>query len=133
MSLSAEVRSFLDEPRFAVLATVNPDGSVHQSVMWYVLEGDRILMNTARGRVKATNLAANQVISICIEDGYRFVTISGAATLDEDQVRAHADIRRIGIRYVGDAEIDSMYERNFKGQHRISISLPADSVIARGF
>jgi PPOX class probable F420-dependent enzyme len=133
LALSAEVRAFLDEPRFGVLATTNPDGSIHQSVMWFVLDGDQILMNTARGRIKAGNIEQNTLISLCIEDEYRFVTISGPASLNNDQTQAHADIARIGTRYVGEDKISEMYERNFKGQHRISISVPATNVIARGF
>ena len=46
------VREFLEKRRFAVLATINPDGSVQQTVMWYQLQGDKVMMNTRRGRVK---------------------------------------------------------------------------------
>lgn len=133
MPLSAEVRAFLDEPRFGVLATVNRDGTIHQSVMWFVLDGDTIVMNTARGRVKATNLQSNCHISVCIEDGYRFVTISGNASLIEDQAITHDDIRRIGLRYTGVEKKAAMYESSFKSQHRISMTLPTDNAIVRGF
>ena len=50
-------RDFLREPRFAVLGTTNDDGSAHLTVMWYVLEGDEIMFNTAAGRKKPENLA----------------------------------------------------------------------------
>lgn len=133
MPLSDNVRAFLNEPRFGVLATVNGDGTVHQSVMWYVLDGDQILMNTARGRIKAANLTQNSLISLCVEDEYRYVTISGAAQLNDDQTQAHADIRRIGTRYVGTDKIDDMYDRTFKGQHRISITVPISDLIVHGF
>jgi predicted pyridoxine 5'-phosphate oxidase superfamily flavin-nucleotide-binding protein len=54
--LKPDVRAFLDEKRFAVLATVDADGSPQQSVMWYQIEEDHVMMNTASGRVKARNL-----------------------------------------------------------------------------
>jgi PPOX class probable F420-dependent enzyme len=133
LPLTDDVRAFLTEPRFCVLATTNTDGSIHQSVMWYLLDGEHIVMNTARGRVKAGNLEHDAAISICIEDEYRFVTIAGNAQLDEDQERAHADIARIGARYVGEDKIGEMYDRVFKGQHRISITLPMTNLIVHGF
>ncbi|MGI9253224.1 MAG: pyridoxamine 5'-phosphate oxidase family protein, partial [Thermomicrobiales bacterium] len=34
-ALTPAIRAFLDEPRFAVLATVNADGILQQTVMWY--------------------------------------------------------------------------------------------------
>ena len=51
-------RAFLNEKRFAVLATINKDGTPQQTVMWYELQGDEIMMNTAHGRLKDRNLAA---------------------------------------------------------------------------
>ena len=129
--LPDNVRAFLEESRFCVLATLNSDGSIQQTVMWYLLEGDRILMNTARGRVKAANLQANPKVSLCIEDGYRYVTIEGTAKLNDDQEIAHADIRRIGVRYVGEDRIADMYENQFRTQHRVTISVPIEHIIIK--
>ena len=55
--LTPDARAFLSERRFAALATINKDGSPQQTTMWYDLDGDTILMNTAAGRVKYRNLA----------------------------------------------------------------------------
>ena len=49
-NLTAAVRHFLETPRFAVIATINEDGSPHQTVVWYLLRGDDIVMNTASCR-----------------------------------------------------------------------------------
>ena len=42
--LDEKVRAFLEEKRFAVLATIKRDGSPQQTVMWYELQGDQIMM-----------------------------------------------------------------------------------------
>jgi PPOX class probable F420-dependent enzyme len=131
--MSDAVRAFLDELRFAVLATRNSDGSISQSVMWFVIDDDTLLMNTARGRVKANNLEADGDLSICVEDGYRFVTLTGKASLVYDQDRAHADIYRLAQRYMGADGVDAMYERSFRGQERISIVMPISRIVAHGF
>lgn len=130
--LSPAIRAFLAEPRFAVLATINEDGSPQQTVMWYDLEGDAILMNTADGRVKVNNLRRDPRVSICVEDGYRYVTISGCACLIEDQERAQADILRLAIRYHGAERARSIAEQ-FRGQHRMTILVPIERIVSWGF
>ena len=78
--LSDRARAFLAEKRFAVLATINPDGTPQLTTMWYELQGDEILMNTKIGRAKEHNLRRDQRIAICIEDEYHYVTLSGTAS-----------------------------------------------------
>src|SRR5690242_1955254 len=83
--LSEDLRRFLEEPRFAVVATINPDGMPQQTVVWYGLRGDEILMNTARGRRKERNLRRDPRLSLAVEDGYRYAAIAGIARLVDDQ------------------------------------------------
>lgn len=133
MAIDEKIRAFLDEPRFAVLATINGDGTCQQTVMWYKLRGDQILLNTARGRKKDRNLLRDTRISICVEDGYRYVTVAGVATLVEDQMVAQADIKELAIRYHGTEQGEIMARNQFEKQERISILLPADGIDAHGF
>ena len=66
MPLSDAARAFLAEKRFAVLATISRDGLPHQTVMWYELRGDDIIMNTAAGRVKGpTSAPRNPCLDLC--------------------------------------------------------------------
>ena len=133
MGLSEAARAFLDEPRFATLATINLDGTPQLTVMWFQRRDDHIMMNTARGRLKDRNLLRDPRIAICIEDGYRFVTIKGAATLVEDQATAQADIRALAIRYHGEARAEQMVRDQFGLEERITIVLPINDALARGF
>ncbi|HEV8536810.1 MAG TPA: PPOX class F420-dependent oxidoreductase [Candidatus Limnocylindria bacterium] len=132
--LTPEQRKFLDEKRFAVVGTRNPDGSPHLAVMWYVLDGDEIVLNSAQGRLKDRNLAADPRISVMVPEGYRFVRIDGRAKIDHDQARAHADIRRLADRYYGDErKADEAMRNNFSKQHRITYRVPIGRVYAQGF
>jgi PPOX class probable F420-dependent enzyme len=134
--LTAEMRAFLEEPRFPVLATSFPDGRIQQSVIWYMLRGDRIIMNTARGRSKDRNLRANPKLSLCWEDGYTYLTIEGTAVeVIDDQEIALEDIFALARRYhpeAEDAEIASRYS-NFRREQRATIVVAIDNVIAHGF
>lgn len=132
--LSPAVRAFLDEKRFASLATINPDGSPQQTVMWYLLQDDTIMMNTARGRKKDQNMIRDPRVSICVEDGYRFVTIAGNVKLiEDDQPRAQADIHALAVRYHGQERADQMMVESFGKQQRITMLLSIDHMIVNGF
>jgi len=66
MQLEESVRQFLDDRRFAVVATINADGSPQQTVLWYYVDGDEIVMNTAEGRRKPFNLRRDARFSFCV-------------------------------------------------------------------
>ncbi|MGH2560057.1 MAG: PPOX class F420-dependent oxidoreductase [Thermomicrobiales bacterium] len=133
VSLDPKVRAFLEEKRFGVLATVNRDGTAQQTVMWYELRDGHVMMNTARGRTKDRNLLRDRRISICVEDGTRFVTIAGTAELNDDQDVAQADIKALATRYDGAAHAEKVSAESFSKQHRITVILPIEQVIAHGF
>ena len=136
VTLTLEQREFLGEPRFAVLATTFPDGRIQQTVMWYALRGDHIMMNTAVGRVKERNLRANPAISLCWEEGYKFLTIAGTVVeMIDDREQALNDIFALARRYNPDAtddDIDRSFS-NFRQEERVTLIVSIDRVIANGF
>lgn len=134
MVLTPDVRSFLiDTLRWGVLATSNPDGSIQQSVMEFDFDGDQILMNTKRGRVKDRNLRADNRLSLCFEDGERYVAIRGRAELIDDPARAQADVYRLAVKYQGEDGARESMERQFSHEQRVSILVTIDRVTAYGF
>ena len=133
MELREDVRSFLMDDRFGVLGTINADGSPQQSVMWYELRGDTIMMNTLRRRRKDQNLLRDPRASLCVEDGYRYVTLAGTIELIEDQGVAQADIAALATRYHGAAEGAEMARTVFSRQERITLRLRVERVDVHGF
>lgn len=132
MGLTDDVRTFLAEPRFAVLATAKPDGKIQQTVMWYELRDNTIMMNTVAGRVKHRNIHRDPRVSMCIEDSYRFVTIEGRVqeTNDDPEI-AVGDIIRLSKRYHPD-HTQAQHDQ-FKGQARETLLISIDNVITNGF
>lgn len=127
--LTAAQREFLQEKRFAVVGSKNPDGSPHLAVMWYLVDGEDIVVNSAQGRIKDRNLAADPRMSVLVEDGYRWIRIDGRATIEHDQKIAQADIRRLAARYYEDErKVEQAVKNNFGKQHRISYRLPISRV-----
>lgn len=131
MELTQAMLDFLNEPRFAVAATIGKDGMPQQTVVWYQIQGDEVVMNTAKGRIKEINLRRDARMSLCIEEGYRYVTIRGRVVLDE--VNAQQDIERLAIHYVGAVRAKEMMRTQFSKEERVTVRLKMDKVSGIGF
>jgi PPOX class probable F420-dependent enzyme len=135
-TLPAEVRQFLEEGRlFAVVATINADGMPQQTIVWYALRGDELMMNTARGRVKDRNLRRDPRLSITVtrEDGYRWVAIRGVARLVDDHATSQADIYALAVLYDGQEEAERAMRQQFSREQRVSIYVPIERFTTYGF
>jgi PPOX class probable F420-dependent enzyme len=97
--LTEEQRTFLQAPRFAVAATISTDGLPHQTVMWYALDGDELVLSTPRGSFKHRHLQRDPRLSVCVEEGFRYVTVSGRVRIEEEPKAARELYGRIGARY----------------------------------
>src|SRR5579863_9619698 len=85
--LSAETRRLLDGPNYAVLATVNSDGSPQTSAMWVGRDGDDLLMSTVEGRVKHRNMVRDPRVSVTVIDSAdpeNYVELRGLVTMTPD-------------------------------------------------
>jgi len=128
-TLSDKARAFLQEPRFAVLGTLNKDGSPQLTTMWYLLEGDTIMMNTKAGRLKERNMRRDPRISICVPDGYSYVTISGTVEMIDDPEISQRDIHRLAVRYDGEESAKRQMEEKFSKETRVTLHLKCEHVI----
>jgi PPOX class probable F420-dependent enzyme len=129
--MDQQVREFLEEPHFAVLATVNRDGSIQQSVVWYERRDDHVMINTKRGRLKDRNIRRTGQASLCIDDGYRYVSIRGTVEVVDEPEVAQGDIRRLVIRYHGEEAIAEQMAR-FSEEERVTVRVSLDHVAAYG-
>src|SRR2546423_11453296 len=81
-ALNDLAKRLIDEKTFAVVATVNPDGSPQSSVIWIKRDGDEVLFSTIRGRRKTRNLERDPRVSVTLydpADPYRNVELRGPA------------------------------------------------------
>ena len=126
--LSGEVLDFLRTPgRHAVIGTVDPDGSPHQAVTWYRLDGATVVVNSLVGRRWPANLMRDGRISITVADGPDWVAIRGRVETVEDQPTAQADIAAMAHAYESPAEATISIAR-FRGQLRVSFRVRPDRV-----
>lgn len=66
--LSDEIKGLIDRPNFAHLATSLPDGSPQVAAVWVGREGDRILVGTGEGTLKAKNTRRDPRVALSIID-----------------------------------------------------------------
>ena len=95
MKLTPELIELLREPHLAYVATVNRDGSPQVTPVWVDTDGEAIVFNTARGRLKWRNLerdprAAVTVVDVSSPEG-RVLIARGRAELIEDGALEHMD------------------------------------------
>jgi PPOX class probable F420-dependent enzyme len=100
-------RDLLAGPNFATVATIASDGTPHQTVVWAGERDGRVIFSTVRGRVKERQLLADPRISVLVldaEDPYRFVTLVGTASLEDEG--ADALIDEMSRKYTGEAWVE---------------------------
>jgi len=102
-AIPEKYRDLFSKRAFANLATLMPDGRPQVTPVWTDLEGDRILINTAKGRQKDRNLRRDPRVALAImdpENPYRYLEIRGRVTeITEDGADAHID--KMAKKYLG--------------------------------
>jgi PPOX class probable F420-dependent enzyme len=88
-------RDLFQKRAFANLATLMPDGRPQVTPVWVDYDGSRILVNTAKGRVKDKNMRRDPRVSVSISDPdnpYRYVEVRGKVSeVTENGADAHID------------------------------------------
>jgi PPOX class probable F420-dependent enzyme len=117
--------AFLDALRFATISTIDPDGAPRQAVIWYTVDGDEIVINSAVGRRWPSNLVRDPRIAFAVTDaadGYRWIGLTGTVRAVTDQPTAQADIAGMARRYHADEpdEAERLISERFTRQERIS-------------
>ena len=90
IKLSEPAVRLIDGRNYAVLATVNADGSPQTSVMWVGRDGDDLLFSTVEGRVKHRNMVRDPRVSVTVIDSAdpeSYVELRGVASMTPDTGR----------------------------------------------
>jgi PPOX class probable F420-dependent enzyme len=99
------VRAVLDPPNYAVVSTLNEDGSIHSAVAWISLENGELAVNSARGRHWPTNLDRDPRVTVTVFPGdnpYDYVEIRGTAAGTRQGADDHID--RLAKKYINQDE-----------------------------
>ena len=117
--LSDEVRRVLEDTSFWSLATINPDGSAQNTIVWVAPRDGKILVNSALGRRKPRNLERNPHVALTHFDPvnpYSNIQIQGRVVESYTGEQAEADIDALAKKYVG----EDVYPWRAEGERRVS-------------
>ena len=115
----------LDEPNFAHIATVMPDGMPQTTPVWIDRDGDTITFNTAKGRAKHRNLLRDPRIAVSVLDAdnpYVYLQVRGRAEFVEEGADEHID--KMAKKYLGKDE----YPFRKEGEERIIVRIVTEAV-----
>lgn len=131
--LTPEARNFLtsDPPRYATLATINRDGSPHQIVIWFLLRGDELIVNSRRGRRWPGNLERDGRANIAVFEAEDAVTISCSLVKVYEGEQAQADIAEMAHRF-DQPEYAAREIARFQTEQRVSFVLRPTKVNIHG-
>ena len=103
IAIPNSVRELFDGKNFAHLATLMKDGSPQVSVVWIDIDGDRIIVNTAEGRVKVRNVRRDPRVAISIagqENPYHAAFLRGRVVeITREGAEDHID--KLAMKYRG--------------------------------
>lgn len=103
-----DVRALLEKPNPAVVATLRSDGAPVSVATWYLLDGDRILLNMDHTRVRLQHLRRDPRVTLTVLDEASWYThVSLVGTVEEMyDDEGLADIDRLSRHYGGGAYPD---------------------------
>jgi PPOX class probable F420-dependent enzyme len=86
------------------LAVTRADGSPHVTPVWFVLDGDDVMLTTAADSLKGRALTRDPRASLSVDDQappYSFVVMHGTAQLSADPAELLRWATAVGARYMG--------------------------------
>ena len=101
--------------RTGKLAVSRPDGRPHVTPIWFVLDGDDVVLTTEDSGVKGKALRRDPRAALCVDDQeppYSFVVIEGVATVSGDLGELRRWATTIGARYMGAGRAAEFGARN---------------------
>ncbi|MDV3292858.1 MAG: PPOX class F420-dependent oxidoreductase [Nitrososphaerales archaeon] len=122
MRFEKAVEEFLKGVHFAKLATLNKSGSPQLTPVWYMYDDGKLIVNTAAGRVKHGNILRDPRVALLIDEGYKYVTISGRARVAKER-DGHKDIETLAIMYTGEERGRKAARERYSKEERVSIEI----------
>ena len=127
IQLSDATIRLVDGRNYAVMATVNPDGSPQTSVVWVGRDGDDLLFSTVEGRVKHRNMLRDRRVSVTVIDSAdpeNYAELRGRVSMTPDVGRRL--YTQLSWKYEGK---DPAADR--PGAVRVVVRMPVDKITGR--
>jgi PPOX class probable F420-dependent enzyme len=100
--LSEALRKTLDSAVFGIVATIKPDGSPHQSVVWIERDGEDVLFAILHGSWKEKHLLRDSRMTLLVHPAdapYTYASISGTVSFTHEGKETFME--RLSFKYTG--------------------------------
>jgi PPOX class probable F420-dependent enzyme len=101
--LTGWARALLEGRHYAMLATIDADGSLHQTPVWYLFRDEQLYVGCPSSSRKARNVMARPIASLVVDvrkpGAERWVAGSGPVTIIRDD-QSRKLVRAIQERYL---------------------------------
>lgn len=125
-TLTDQAKALIARPVLATLVTLGRRGAPQATPLWIETDGNDLLVNTARGRVKANNMERDPRVAVTVidpENPYNVVALGGTV-VDITTEGADAHIDRLAHKYLGVDE----YPNRREGEVRITVRIRVDHI-----
>ena len=98
-----QYRDLFSKKTFANLATLMPDGRPQVTPVWCDIDGDLVLVNSAKGRRKDKNIRRDPRVSLALSDPdnpYRYLEVRGKV-VEITELGADDHIDKMASKYMG--------------------------------
>jgi hypothetical protein len=121
--IPTKAREFLAaQPGYAAIATVNRDGTPHQIVIWFLLRGDTIVVNSRHGRRWPSTLRREGRANLAVYEGEYAVTMECVIGEMYEGEEAQADIAEMArVHYTPEHAAHEI--ARYRGERRLSFVL----------
>ena len=94
--LNPEERTLFERPNHALMGTLRPDGSAQVTPVWVMIEDNRLVVNSAKGRAKVRNVQRDPRATVTVLDSAdwnRWASVEGRVVeVTEDGAAEHAHV-----------------------------------------
>ena len=125
-TLNEKQEKLFTDRNWGVIATIREDGSPQATPVWIDYDGENVLVNSARGRTKVTNIERDPRATVTVlpaenqQAGY--VMVSGAAKIVDEGALEH--INKLAKKYLG----QDKYPYLGPGEQRVIIQIHPELV-----
>lgn len=128
--INDKVKAKLSKADVIWLTTIRADGQPQTSVVWFLVDGDEILVYSKKGTIRNDNVVANPRVSLNLNStpsGGGVVTMEGTARIDMDAPRASENPPYLG-KYLKRIEGYNWTPDSFSNDYPLPIRISVDKV-----
>lgn len=115
-TIDDQARAFLSEgTRTGKLTYLAADGRPLVAPIWFVVEGNELVLNTGKATAKGRALQRDPRVSLCVDleqMPYAFVQVQAVATISEDPAELLRTATAVATRYIGPDKAERFGRRN---------------------